>query len=674
MKLSIVILFLVSTRMLLGVDFYAGDFHIGSPYSKLGIKCEHVEAAGFTKAVEAWVPQGGIIHLVPQEAGEVFLTKIIQSRMPVDELTELASRSVAVEGGEAVSIGTEGLETGTYFLSLIHNGVVRASLRLHLAFTELPVSPDYSVSVVRDGKTQSLPSYYTYRRDDYMRYNSNLEGTHVSHGGPVAAHSWSSISTDGYPVTVRLKVLPGAQAITLPLTSAKVLPSSYEIPCSVENGDTIVFTMDRPEKVVVIANHTKAWDVYEQQARGHEPLQHWDADLQKEMRRPSFRAENPAALLSEGYVNPFVFLARSADNDVPDLDGPDTLVVYPGDQPTQEELDEADTVWFKPGPHDFSRLGEWTIFHTIINSGQTFYLEEGAWLLARIAEFSTSDRRGGRIIGRGTISGVNHFWGGGGFPAGSQIIEVDEIRGVNLVDRAYFGIEGGRLIEDIAMLGSWHGNNDGVDSMDNCTIRNSLLISHDDNLKLNHNTHAEHLVLLMLGVNAHAIMVKEILTGRVFSHSLVEDIDIIGYWKNPRRTDSGWHALTPGAIAAVTGSDLLIENFTYRNIRIESPFLYRVFSFYNMDTNQDYAADWFWYPTNDEVHTRINGLTFENISVSSPLIAGRSILGSAYPDSFHNVTFEDLFINGVKVTESNKDTYFEVDEGMVTDLEFTSTE
>ncbi len=93
-----------------------------------------------------------------------------------------------------------------------------------------------------------------------------------------------------------------------------------------------------------------------------------------------------------------------------------------------------------------------------------------------------------------------------------------------------------------------------------------------------------------------------------------------------------------------------------------------------MDTNQDYAADWFWYPTNDEVHTRINGLTFENISVSSPLIAGRSILGSAYPDSFHNVTFEDLFINGVKVTESNKDTYFEVDEGMVTDLEFTSTE
>jgi hypothetical protein len=28
-----------------------------------------------------------------------------------------------------------------------------------------------------------------------------------------------------------------------------VLPSSYNIPCRIENGNTIVFTMDRPEKV-----------------------------------------------------------------------------------------------------------------------------------------------------------------------------------------------------------------------------------------------------------------------------------------------------------------------------------------------------------------------------------------------------------------------------------------
>lgn len=653
--------------------FYAGEFHIGTPFAKLGIDSRHTRAASFTNTVEAWVPQGAAIHLTPKAEGTVYLTTLRDANMGIAEIRKYAVRSRNAVAGEPLAIETEGLESGTYYLSLIQNGAVVAALRLHLAFTEIPISPDYEVSVVRRGGSESLPSYYSFRRKEYLRYgNAEFKATSLLRDGPIVAHSWAGFSTDDYPITVRLKVRPGAKEISLPLTSAKVLPSSYGIPCRIEKGDTIVFTLSRPEKVIVIPNHEAAWAEFEKRAVGHVPIQNWAVDLRAEMQRESFKAVNPARWLSEGYRNPFVFLGRAAEKGVPEAGAAGTLVVYPGDQPTQAELDRARTVWFKPGPHDFSRLGDWPLFHTKIRSGQTFYLEDGAWLLARIASTSTSDRLRTRLIGRGTLSGSNHFWGDGGFPAGSQIMEVDDIVGINVVERAFFGIEGGRLIDDIAMLASWHGNNDGVDSMDNCTLRNSLLLSHDDNLKLNHNTHAEHIVLMMLGTNAHAIMVKEILTGRVFADSVVKDVDIVGYWKNPLPVDKGWHAVTPGAIASVTGSDLRIQNFTFSDIRIESPFLYRVFSIFNMDTNKAYAADWFWNPTSERIHTRIDGLTFRNITVNSPLIAARSIIGSPYAGSLKGIEFVNLKIGGVAVTEANKQEYFEIDRQHAGEVRFTA--
>jgi len=113
-----------------------------------------------------------------------------------------------------------------------------------------------------------------------------------------------------------------------------------------------------------------------------------------------------------------------------------------------------------------------------------------------------------------------------------------------------------------------------------------------------------------------------------------------------------------------------VRNFVFRGIRIESPYLFRVFCFYNMDTNREYAPSWFT-PTSEERHTRIDGVTFRDITVNSPVIAYRSLLGSAYRDSFANVRFVNLRINGTTVTEENADEFFEIERDAIEGLSFS---
>ncbi len=51
--------------------------------------------------------------------------------------------------------------------------------------------------------------------------------------------------------------------------------------------------------------------------------------------------------------------------------------------------------------------------------------------------------------------------------------------------------------------------------------------------------------------------------------------------------------------------------------------------------------------------------------------AYRSLLGSAYPDSFANVRFVNLRINGTTVTEGNADEFFEIERDAIEGLSFS---
>lgn len=639
---------------------YFRGLRIGPASKSIGLDPQIVESAQFSAGTNGWVYQGEDILINPLESGTVYMTKIRDVNMSDPDYAINAVRQISVTSGRQDTINTTGLETGTYDLALVINGIIEDQQQIHLAMTQPPLSPDYEITVLRTNEQdfEPLTTYYSYGKEVYYRQGERM--TFTKGRRPVVAHSWASISTNDYPLTIRVKVKLGAEMISLPLSSAAVLPSSDEIPCQVISDDTIEFILTGPEKVMVVSNYTEAWDVFVQKGVDHIPIQSWSDNFTVETQRENFHALDPVSSLTEGYRNPLVLLARSIDPYTPNLNDPSVLVVDPGDQPNQVEIDAAEIVWFRPGVHDFSRMGIAPLYHTYIRPGQVYYLEEEAYLLARIVKEDRHDPTPCYLVGRGTVSGINHFWGYGGFENGSQVIEVDVISGVNVIDRAYFGVEGGSLIEDVALLGSWHGNCDGLDSLDHCIVRDCFLMAHDDNLKINTDTYAEDIVLYMIGTNAHPIMFKEILTGVVFENSFIKDIDILGYWKDPQSWNSHWSALGPGAIGCLTASDMVIRNITFSDIRIESPFLYRVFSFYNMDTNQGYTPEWFNVTTTEEIHTRIDGISFENITITSPLIGARSVFGSAYSNSLNNLSFTNIDINGVRVTEANKEQYFEI--------------
>jgi len=534
---------------------------------------------------------------------------------------------------------------------------------------EAMASPDYEVTIGAGGKVYRPFVQYSRGGKAYTRYRQKgqvLETRTYGERG-TAAHSAATFSFRG-KVTVRVTVRKGAEHITLPLTGAKVLPSSYDIPCRIEEGNTIVFTLDQPEKVAVIPNHKKAWDVFVRRGQGHVPAQSWKNEYQKELNRESYHGRRLKAALSEGYKNPLIVLAHGPEENVPDKAAADTLVVRPGENVTQKRLDAAKTVWFVPGIHDLSKMGVDPWNQVLVGGGQTIYLEGGSYVFARFKGDKARGSGEAAIRGRGVISGARHKWVLN-FQEASQVIDIDTLTGVTITDRASFGIHGGRRIDDIAMLGAWHGNTDGPDYLDNCEITNSFLMAHDDNLKLNHNTRARHLVLWQLA-NAHAIMVKEMRDHVTFADSVVEDVDIIAYFKPPTSWKHPWGRLGPGAIACVTGSDLKVRNFTFRDIRIESPYVFRVFCIYNLDTNLPYTPKWF-SPTSESRHTRIDGITFRDITVDVPMIAYRSLLGSGYPGSLANLHFVNVRINGTVVTERNAETFFEIERDRVKGLSFS---
>ena len=525
-------------------------------------------------------------------------------------------------------------------------------------------SPDYKVSIIQGGDTLQTFVYYSYGLGEYTRYTWQMDTAEVrqiDHKGP-KSHSAGIFSFSG-KVLVRVEVLEGASHISLPLTSAKILPSSYNIPCEIKDGNIIEFELDRPEKVAVMPNYDEAWDIYAQKGIGHIPIQNWTDNYSVERQRPTYNGVNLPDYLTEGYQNPLFIFAHAPEKRVPDSTSTNVLRLYPGDDITQNKLNQYETVWFTPGIHDLSDIGEWPWFQTEINRGQTFYLEGGSYVKAQFIE---SERGTGpsSVTGRGVLSGIGHPYIRNG-EGNSVCVDIDSIIGITITDRASFGIRRAHYIGDIAMIGAWHGNTDGPDFSDDCLIENSFFQAHDDNIKINHNTHVRHCVIWQ-GTNAHPIMVKEILRdGMVFENSLVEDVDIITYlpgtdWNNP------WPQISRAALSVVTAMDLEIVNLTFRDIRIESPYVPRVLNVYSLNTNI-VNPGWF-NDTSDDYHTRINGITFENITVNSPVIGYRSLIGEGYKNSTKNIALSNIIINGTLVTEENLAEFFEIECENITEL------
>lgn len=681
------------------VNFYLGG---------AGVNDVWLDNVSLAEVDSGWFSAGDVITVQPQGGGgTLYLSKIRQpyafytnAAGAFDETNyaAYAAMSTNVVAGNIYNFDTGLLPegsfnqvSGSYELLLVSNHMVQASYPFHLAFTDRPVSPDYEVSVKTSSQTvfTNIDTYFSYCQREYVKNNADWSIDSVnlfdpSHKKPIASHSFAGFSTADYPITVRVKVLGQAFApntyfdattrFSYPLTSVRVIPSTYGISSTLIGNDTIEFTLDRPRKVLVVPNYEKGMDVFRNLAVGYIPIDSFETgkgDLPQN--HPSV---NITQKVAEGFKNPLMFFARTADTFPQDLGfaetDPGTLVIHPGDRPTQAQLSAASVVWFKPGVHDLSRLGDARSYKTYIEAGQTYYLEEGAFVAIgpkkRPQPGRPDDDPGGadcRLVGRGVITGINHFYGGiGGFWHGNgNAIEINVIDGITFTDRANYGLTGGDLIQDVANLGAWHGNNGGVDFIDHCTVRDCFLTAADDNLKVSDHTTAENLVIMPLTDNAHSIMVHEMVDDVTYTNTTIKNVDIIGTWQE--MSSSTWKQLSQSAICCIQSRNIRIQDFTFSDIRIESPYVFRILSFFNLykDTPQGqedaYAASWFDVTTEPH-HTHIEGLTLENITVNTPLLVAKSLIGSSWANSFTNVSFSNLVVNGVLVTETNKDTYFEI--------------
>jgi hypothetical protein len=655
-----------------------------------------------------WIPHGDRIMVQPFTAGNLYVSKVRQpyafytnestGRFDETEYARHASIQLQVTAAQTYQIDTNDFNegpfnqvSGSYEILLVNEGSVESVHPFHLAFKQLPVSPDYAVLVRTAGSADyvSVPTWFSYMQREYVKSNADdtinsIKLFNPGHPEQLASHSFAGFSTDDYPISVRVQVLGHAFApntyfddtprISRPLTSAKVIPSSYNIEYTLPGADVIEFTLEEPRKVLVVPNYEKGMQLYRDLAEGYDPVDSFEIGIDDVPWNHPMR--NVRNSVSEGFKNPLIFLARSADTFPEDhgfsKEDSATLVIQPGDQPAQEDLSAAEVVWFEPGPHDLSRLGEYKSYKTFIEAGQIIYLEEGAFVAAGFKKRPQPGRSdkdpGGEdsfLIGRGIVTGINHYYGGvPGFWHGNGIaIEVNVVDGITFTDRANYGITGGDLIQDVANLGAWHGNTGGVDFIDHCTVRDSFLTAADDNLKVSDHTFAEDLVIMQLTNNAHAIMVHEMVDDVTYANTVVKDSDIIGVWQQLGR--STWKQLSIAAITCIQSRNVTIKDFTFSDIRIESPYVHRILSFTNLykKTPQGmdgaYTAEWF-SQTSETHHSRIEGFTLENISVTTPLIIQESLLGSAYANSFDGLTITQFVVNGVPLTEANLDDFFEI--------------
>ena len=370
--------------------------------------------------------------------------------------------------------------------------------------------------------------------------------------------------------------------------------------------------------------------------------------------------------------------------DVPEKGGPGVTVYSKDAAPAA--LEQAGTIYFPPGYHNLQDHGGRGIIEAdgrlILQDKQALYLAGGAFVEG-LVEKKSVQCRDQRVYGRGVLTGRQYCWyklPNHTGPKHRHIIGLGRRRqrvdGITIMESPCHGIVGGRTrIVNVKMLG-WHCNNDCVRVGGGSEVSHSFFRAVDDHF-YNFDNHV-HDVVLWAGHNG-AIMTfgwggGEGQKAYNAGSSLFENIDII----NPEWTGLGNNN---GLAAAQVGFDYRPYGYggetttIMRNIRIEGeiPGLVNLkpLSGRGKVTAARVDADQVGY---------LGDLILENVTVDAQSgksrIQGKTDVAIGGGKTFYiqNVTFKDLRIGGTLVTESNKDTFFNIDAATSRDIRFIQSQ
>jgi hypothetical protein len=385
------------------------------------------------------------------------------------------------------------------------------------------------------------------------------------------------------------------------------------------SNDTVRFTLEKPVKIAIVPNYLEA----REKITNGEPVQAY-----------------------AGYRNPFFLFARAPEVTIPDKNALGTLLIKPGETYTQADFDKASLIYFTKGVHDYSRFTTSDPDnYMVLKAGQTMYLEGGAYVYGHVSAISKMLIKDMPVLrGRGTMSGQKNIWTG--VPYATSEIRWIKTEGINYTDANNHMSHSVAPFTDVAVVGAWHGNTDGLtvenpnsgETYSGFNVDDCFVMAADTNLKFRGSARIRNYTAWQLN-NAEPFWIAE------SNNSSLDGLYIICH------NSSGRQHINMQVPATSN-----IKNLHIKNIVSEAPFIGRLFLMQSNYNGKGVAFE---------------NVLFENITINTQKIVGKSTIGrgSATNSPFGNVVFRNLVINGKKVTNQNCTDYFNLLQGLVVGTE-----
>ena len=414
-------------------------------------------------------------------------------------------------------------------------------------------------------------------------------------------------------------------------TNPELAPKSYGI--NAENsGNSVVFTVDKANRYIAVN-----FDSPENKVKYNENYE-WIKDMLMIFIDPAETVKpNPAT----------------------------QNVVYYSDEVSDAELSAADVIYFKPGYYNLKNNPTGNMINSegglTLTSNQQLYLAGGAFVEGHILRRNYGDTNQ-RFYGRGILSGRQYTWMPGASEEDGRLKELvtggvnTVFSGIMIMESPNHGIVSRNdcTFENVKMLG-WHANNDGFRPGNNSTITNCFLRACDD-FFYNYSLNVSDCVLWPAW---NGSIMTNGWAGIDIGGSHVENIDII----YPE-----WFSLLNNKGLLMSQNDYSYnppagaKTTTFRNIRFEG----KIPGFVNLKPNSNGVGQL----TDESELGWMGDVLFEDIFInahqegSMNIIKGaeNAVIGVANSTWWvRDITFRNVMIGDVKLTNENKDNWFTID-------------
>lgn len=347
-------------------------------------------------------------------------------------------------------------------------------------------------------------------------------------------------------------------------------------------------------------------------------------------------------------------------------------IVYYSDEVTDADLAAAEVIYFKPGYYNLKNHPTGSIIDEdgklTLTSNQQMYIAGGAFVECIVSRKNFSDENQ-KFYGRGIITGRQYKWMPNAAEDEGRIKQLmmgaknSVFDGIMIMESPNHGIvtTNDNTFNNVKMLG-WHCNNDGLRPGDNSKISNCFLRACDD-FFYNYSLEIKDCVLWPA---FNGSIMTNGWNNIDIGGSLMENIDIIY---------TEWTGLGENKGLIMSQNNLEYnppvgsKTTIFRNIRFEG----NIPGFVNLKpgdkTPLKNASDLGW----------MGNILLENVSVGGqPEEQSNRVMGFKGavvndPNSVwwvKDVTFRNVTIGGVKVTDENKNKWFSIDENTTQNIVF----